>query len=124
MQCSTAGGTRPSIGRPSATSERTSELETAIPAGQKAHSNPATIADPRIDEVRILRPQEIPVYVADYVLMRYGTGAIMAVPAEDERGEHERRWPGAAQQPRNGGPHLSRPAAARWCRARSSAASS
>jgi leucyl-tRNA synthetase len=29
--------------------------------------------------------QTVPVYVADYVLMGYGTGAIMAVPAEDER---------------------------------------
>ena len=27
----------------------------------------------------------IPIFVADYVLMGYGTGAIMAVPAEDER---------------------------------------
>ena len=29
--------------------------------------------------------QPVPLYVADYVLMGYGTGAIMAVPAEDER---------------------------------------
>ncbi len=29
--------------------------------------------------------QEIPVFIADYVMMGYGTGAIMAVPAHDQR---------------------------------------
>jgi leucyl-tRNA synthetase len=29
--------------------------------------------------------ERIPVYIADYVLMGYGTGAIMAVPGQDER---------------------------------------
>src|ERR1019366_9017918 len=28
---------------------------------------------------------KIPIWIADYVLMGYGTGAIMAVPAHDER---------------------------------------
>ena len=38
--------------------------------------------------IRAINPgskTEIPVYVADYVLAGYGTGAIMAVPAHDER---------------------------------------
>ena len=28
---------------------------------------------------------DVPIYIADYVLLQYGTGAIMAVPAHDER---------------------------------------
>jgi len=29
--------------------------------------------------------EKVPIWIADYVLMTYGTGAIMAVPAHDER---------------------------------------
>ena len=41
-----------------------------------------------LDGVRAINPvngKEIPIYIADYVLITYGTGAIMAVPAHDER---------------------------------------
>ena len=41
-----------------------------------------------IDGVKAINPltkKEIPIYISDYVLMSYGTGAIMAVPAHDTR---------------------------------------
>ena len=38
-----------------------------------------------IKAINPLTKKEIDVYVADYVMMGYGTGAIMAVPAHDER---------------------------------------
>jgi len=47
------------------------EVKTGVFTGLHA-ANPAT-------------GEQIPIWVADYVLMEYGTGAIMAVPAHDER---------------------------------------
>ncbi len=53
--------------------ERTAEDKEKIGMFTGAHAvNPAT-------------DEEIPIYVANFVLMDYGTGAIMAVPAHDQR---------------------------------------
>jgi leucyl-tRNA synthetase len=51
--------------------KKTDKTKTGVDTGGRA-INPAT-------------GQEIPVWIADYVLMEYGTGAIMAVPGHDER---------------------------------------
>jgi leucyl-tRNA synthetase len=53
------------------TEERASREKTGVFTGRYA-LNPAN-------------GEQIPIWVADYVLMQYGTGAIMAVPAHDER---------------------------------------
>ncbi len=42
----------------------------------------------KLKGIRVLNPatnKEIPIFVADYVLMHYGTGAIMSVPCHDKR---------------------------------------
>ncbi len=57
--------------------ERMSESGSASLAKRGAFTG-SMVLNPFTDE-------PVPVYVADYVLMGYGTGAIMAVPAEDTR---------------------------------------
>ena len=42
----------------------------------------------RLDGVVVINPlngKEVPIFISDYVLVSYGTGAIMAVPAHDDR---------------------------------------
>jgi leucyl-tRNA synthetase len=51
--------------------KKTDKEKTGVDTGARA-VNPAT-------------GREIPIWIADYVLMEYGTGAIMAVPGHDER---------------------------------------
>jgi leucyl-tRNA synthetase len=46
-------------------------VKTGVPLGR-------TVANP-------VNGEQIPMFVADYVLMEYGTGALMAVPAHDDR---------------------------------------
>jgi leucyl-tRNA synthetase len=53
------------------TRKKTDKAKTGVDTGGRA-VNPAT-------------GEEVPVWIADYVLMEYGTGAIMAVPGHDER---------------------------------------
>lgn len=46
-----------------------------------------------IKAINPVNNEEIPVWIADYVLLDYGTGAVMAVPAHDERdGEFAKKY--------------------------------
>lgn len=48
-------------------------------AGKKSGANTGAVA------IHPISGTKVPIWIADYVLMGYGTGAIMAVPAHDER---------------------------------------
>ena len=55
-------------------------------AAERANEDrPKTGVDTGRTVVNPVNGERIPVWVSDYVLMEYGTGAIMAVPAHDER---------------------------------------
>ncbi len=77
----------------------TAEQEDAVEAYQKAISSKSDMdrGDLNKDKSGVftgafatnpVSGEQIPVWIADYVMMGYGTGAIMAVPAHDER-DHE-----------------------------------
>lgn len=52
---------------------------------RKRDSSKTGIEVKGVKAINPVNDEEVPVFVADYVLSSYGTGAIMAVPAHDER---------------------------------------
>lgn len=57
--------------------------------GRRTHDAAGPAAKTGVDSgLRVLHPfvdRKLPIFIADYVLMDYGTGAIFAVPAHDQR---------------------------------------
>jgi len=61
------------------------EVRKATDIDRLATDRPKTGVDLGITATNPVNGQQIPVWAADYVLADYGTGAIMAVPAHDQR---------------------------------------
>ena len=73
------GGPADAVHRYREFTERKSELERVAEGREKTGVFTGAFATNPVND------QPVPIFVADYVLMGYGTGAIMAVPAHDER---------------------------------------
>ena len=81
---------RSSIASPPPSSAKPSR-PTARPAARKSDLDRTDLAKDKTGvftgayAINPVNGQQIPIWIADYVLMGYGTGAIMAVPGHDER---------------------------------------
>ena len=62
-----------------------SEVRKATDIDRMSTERPKTGVDLGVTAVNPVNGEEIPVWASDYVLADYGTGAIMAVPAHDQR---------------------------------------
>ena len=73
------------------TNEKRAEVEAYVEAAVNKSERDRTASKEKTGvftggfAVNPVNGEEVPVYIADYVLWGYGTGAIMAVPAHDER---------------------------------------
>ena len=75
-----------------ALAESNPELKTYIASCKKQAVNEATMATMAktgmalgVDAIHPISGEKVPVWVGNYVLMDYGSGAVMAVPAHDQR---------------------------------------
>ena len=78
VQTITTPGQKKAVGEYQAQAKLKSDLERGIDAEKTGVFTGGCVVNPATRK-------EIPVWIADYVVMGYGTGAIMAVPGHDER---------------------------------------
>jgi len=74
------------------TGEQRAEVEAYVEAAARkteidrtARARPRPACSPAATRINPVNGERIPIWVADYVLISYGSGAIMAVPAHDQR---------------------------------------
>ena len=73
------GAQRPTVDAYRYETSRETEIE------RLSTDRPKTGVSLGADAINPVNGERIPIWIADYVLAGYGTGAIMAVPAHDER---------------------------------------
>lgn len=104
----TAPSQRAEVERYQAQARNRSDLDRQL-AAEKEKTGVATGAF----AINPINQERVPIWIADYVLMSYGTGAIMAVPAHDER-DHAfaRKFGLEIREVISGGENLEKQA---WC---------
>lgn len=61
------------------------KIKNKTPEERQNNKNKTGVELKGVKAINPANGQEIPIWIADYVLVSYGTGAVMAVPAHDER---------------------------------------